>query len=101
MGSRSAFVLEHTMRLHPLRAAIAAALVPAFIAVCSTSTAAPAPLASASQATPAQAAPDFTRLVNEAGPAVVNISVTKQAVSQAPVDRSDPLYPFFRHFNVP
>jgi serine protease Do len=89
------------MRLHPLRAAIAAALVPAFIAGCSTSTAAPAPLASASQATVAQAAPDFTRLVNEAGPAVVNISVTKQAVSQAPVDRSDPLYPFFRHFNVP
>jgi serine protease Do len=89
------------MRLHPLRAAVAAALVPAFIAGCTTSTAAPAPLTAASQPAVAQAAPDFTRLVKEAGPAVVNISVTKQAVSQAPVDDSDPLYQFFRHFNVP
>ena len=85
------------MRLHPLRAAIAAALIPAFVAGCSTSTAAPAPAA----VPQAVATPDFTRLVREAGPAVVNIQVTKQAVSQAPVDENDPLYPFFRHFQVP
>ena len=86
------------MRLHPLRAAIAAALIPAFVAGCSTSTAAPAPAAVATQGV---VMPDFTRLVREAGPAVVNIQVTKQAVSQAPVDENDPLYPFFRHFQVP
>ena len=88
------------MRLHPLRAAIAAALIPAFVAGCSTSTAAPAPVAAAQPAA-VQGAPDFTRLVQQAGPAVVNIQVTKQAVSQAPVDENDPLYPFFRHFQVP
>jgi serine protease Do len=88
------------MRLHPLRAAIAAALIPAFVAGCTTSTAAPAP-APAAAATAVQGAPDFTRLVREEGPAVVNISVTKQAVSQAPVDEDDPLYQFFRRFNVP
>ena len=85
------------MRLHPLRAAVAAALIPAFVAGCTTSTAAPAPVAAAQTAV----TPDFTRLVREAGPAVVNIQVTKQAVSQAPVDEDDPLYPFFKRFNVP
>ena len=90
------------MRLHPLRAAVAAALIPAFVAGCSTSTAAPAaaPVAAA-QPVAVQGAPDFTRLVQLAGPAVVNIQVTKQVVSQAPVDENDPLYPFFRHFQVP
>jgi len=88
------------MRLHPLRAALAAALIPAFVAGCSTSTAAPAPVGAAA-ATQTVVTPDFTRLVREAGPAVVNIQVTKQAVSQAPVDENDPLYPFFRHFQVP
>jgi serine protease Do len=85
------------MRLHPLRAAVAAALIPAFVAGCTTSTAAPAPVATAQTAV----TPDFTRLVRDAGPAVVNIQVTKQAVSQAPVDEDDPLYPFFKRFNVP
>jgi serine protease Do len=49
------------------------------------------------------AAPDFTRLVEEEGPAVVNISVTQQAVAadDAPADHNDPMYQFFRHFGVP
>ncbi len=49
------------------------------------------------------AAPDFTRLVEEEGPAVVNISVTQKAVAgaEAPADRNDPMYQFFRHFGVP
>jgi len=51
----------------------------------------------------AAAGPDFTALVEQAGPAVVNISVTQQAVAAAelPFDRNDPMYEFFHHFQVP
>ena len=88
------------MKLKTLRAASLALLIPAFAAGCSTSTAAAQP------AGPSQAlvvgAPDFTKLAVQAGPAVVNISVTKQeAVSQMPFDQNDPMYQFFKHFGVP
>ena len=99
-------------RARTLRAAVVAALIPAFAAGCTASSAATAP-ASAGATAPTTAAvatraathgaPDFTQLVKQAGPAVVNISVTKEVqTSQAlPFDEDDPMYQFFRRFAVP
>ena len=92
-------------RAPTLRAAVLAALIPAF-AGCTASTAATpatAPVATQSAAV-ARGVPDFTQLVKQAGPAVVNISVTKEAqVSQQslPSDEDDPMYQFFKRFAVP
>jgi serine protease Do len=90
------------------RAAVLAALVPIFVAGCSTSTAAPhaaagASAPSATAPSSVRGMPDFTKLVEQAGPAVVNISVTKEVSSaQAqPFDEDDPMYQFFRRFNIP
>src|SRR5437016_8146104 len=103
---------EITMKMKLIRAAVLAALVPAaFVAGYSASTAGPSPQA-APNAAVAQApagvgfsTPDFSQLAEQAGPAVVNISVTKQAkaalVEQLPFDENDPLFGFFRHFQVP
>ena len=103
-------------RAPSLRAAVLAALIPAFAAGCTTSTAAtPAGGASApasagatapaaTQSAAVRGVPDFTQLVKQAGPAVVNISVTKEAqVSQQslPLDEDDPMYQFFKRFAVP
>src|SRR5690242_11777781 len=98
------------MKLRPptLRAAVLAALIPAFAAGCSTSNAAPHAAAGATTSsitapTPAtHGAPDFTKLVEQAGPAVVNISVTKEAATQgAPLDENDPMSQFFKRFGIP
>jgi serine protease Do len=101
-----------TAKMKPLRAAVLAALVPAFVAGCNTSTAAPtqsaAPAASHA-AVPAQqrqgrnyAVPDFSQLAEQAGPAVVNISVTEKAAptsdQELPFDKDDPMYQFFKRF---
>ena len=95
-------------KLPTLRAALLAALIPAFVAGCSTSSAAPQAGAGASAAVATSAAthgaPDFTQLVKQAGPAVVNISVTKEVSTgeQAlPFDENDPMYQFFKRFAVP
>ena len=48
--------------------------------------------------------PDFSQLVREYGPAVVNISVdaTRPAAqAQPPVDENDPMYQFFKRFQMP
>jgi serine protease Do len=49
--------------------------------------------------------PDFSQLVREYGPAVVNISVdaTTPAAAQPrpPVDENDPMYQFFKRFQMP
>ena len=67
----------------------------------------------ASHAVPAQpqavqagrALPDFSTLVDQAGPAVVNISVVRNIRTAGPsvpgVDRNDPFYEFFRRFQGP
>ena len=100
------------MKTRILHAAVLAALLPALVAGCSPSNAAPQPAApqtTTPQAAPPQAAarlpgPDFTRLVEQVGPAVVNISVTAKATpaTQAlPFDRDDPFYEFFRRFQPP
>jgi serine protease Do len=92
------------MKANVMRAAVAAALLPAFVAGCAPSTAAPSPHVSSAQATVQLPGPDFTQLVQQAGPAVVNISVTHKAtpaVQALPFDKDDPLYEFFRRFQVP
>ena len=50
--------------------------------------------------------PDFSQLVREYGPAVVNISVdattpAAQAQPRPPVDENDPMYQFFKRFQMP
>jgi serine protease Do len=57
-------------------------------------------------AAPARALPDFTALVEQNGPAVVNISTTAQVHAQArefqiPGEPGDPFYEFFRRFQAP
>ncbi len=48
--------------------------------------------------------PDFSALVEQYGPAVVNISTTQKVSPQERqqgMDPNDPLYEFFRRFNIP
>jgi serine protease Do len=48
--------------------------------------------------------PDFSSLVDQYGPAVVNISTTKKVSAQdrqSGLDPNDPFYEFFRRFNIP
>jgi len=49
---------------------------------------------------PAAALPDFTRLIERAGPAVVNVTTTRTtaAIQGIPGAPGDPLYEFFRRF---
>ena len=89
------------MRMHPLRAAVVAALLPFVIAGCSASTAATPAAAAPATASAAVRGPgfDFTQLAKEEGPAVVNISVTKEVAARMPqLDPNDPLNEFFRRF---
>jgi len=58
------------------------------------------------QTSPAQtlALPDFSQLAARAGPAVVNISVTKTVANVAqslPFDENDPFFQFFKRFQIP
>jgi serine protease Do len=101
------------MKMNILRAAVVAAFVSPILAGCNAS-ANPAALSATpvvAQQTAAQPAaqaarlpgPDFTQLAEQAGPAVVNISVTEKAAAadaQQP-DKDDPAYEFFRRFRVP
>jgi serine protease Do len=65
------------------------------------------PLAAATAAAPAASAqlPAFSWIVEQYGPAVVNISVTQEAKggpSLGPqLDPDDPFYEFFKRFNIP
>ncbi len=85
----------------------AAALVPALLGACTANAVTPSPQSQqAVQQAPyaRMAMPDFTRLVREQGPAVVNISSTMKAAAASgdtPLDKNDPLYEFFRRFRVP
>ena len=54
----------------------------------------------------ARALPDFSALVDQYGPAVVNISTTARQPAQAQQDQipgepGDPVYEFFRRFHIP
>jgi serine protease Do len=66
-----------------------------------------APAAAATVAAPAAALlPDFTALVESQGPAVVNITVTQRTQAAAatrdlPFRQDDPMYEFFRRFQIP
>jgi serine protease Do len=70
------------------------------------------PIARAQAAAPATTAaqlgrllPDFTELVDSQGPAVVNISTTTQRTAagprELPLKPGDPMYDFFRRFQIP
>ena len=55
---------------------------------------------------PGRSLPDFTGLVESQGPAVVNISVTQRAANAGatrdlPFKPGDPMYEFFRRFQMP
>jgi serine protease Do len=63
-----------------------------------------APVAAPAARTSTAQLPDFSQLVREYGPAVVNISVEgKRAAAsmQPPVDENDPMYQFFKRFQMP
>jgi serine protease Do len=63
-----------------------------------------APAATVATAAPSRALPDFSQLVDEQGPAVVFISVTKKAGKGDDADAAqgdDELQEFFRRFGVP
>src|SRR5438094_1642771 len=95
---------QPVMKMQP-RAAVLAALFPLVVAGCSASTAATPPAAvPAAPAAPAVRGPGFdcTQLAKDEGPAVVNISVTKEVATQMPqLDPNDPFYQFFRRFQAP
>ena len=64
------------------------------------------PQAQASTPAPARGLPDFTSLVEQYGPAVVNISTTARVHTgaqqfQIPGEPGDPFYDFFRRFQIP
>ena len=101
------------MNRKPIKAVLVAVL-PALVAGCmwegaAAGTAAPSnPASQASTQVPATATtlalPDFSQLAAQAGPAVVNISITKTVanVSQPlPFDQNDPFFQFFKRFQVP
>ncbi len=93
------------MKTKILHAAVIAAFVPALLTGCADSrAAAPAAAPVAQQQSSVNAGrPDFTQLVQQEGPAVVNISVTEKAspTANAPADPDDPMYQFFKRFGVP
>ena len=47
------------------------------------------------------ALPDFSTIVEQVGPSVVNISVTGTAKIAATIDPNDPMFEFFRRFGMP
>jgi serine protease Do len=67
--------------------------------------AAPAPVVPAAGNMAAASLPDFTKIVAQNGPAVVNVrvvGVAKASQRQQPqLDEDDPFYEFFRHFQQP
>ena len=95
------------MKVNVLRAAVLAALLPAVAAGCAPTNAATAAQAVQAPATAAARlpGPDFSRLVEQVGPAVVNISVTQRmqpaAAQGLPFDKDHPFYEFFRRFEGP
>jgi len=102
----------HAMKQKAIYAAVAAAFIPALFSGCSSGIAAnpAAPTVAQTPAVPAtaptRALPDFSTLVAQVGPAVVNISTTitptaDQNQQGLPFDENDPMYQFFRHFQIP
>ena len=95
------------------RSALAAAIIAAFAAGCSSDNlpkvaeAHAAPVASLAQPAGQRSLPDFTALVEAAGPSVVNISVTRTEniagnmpdLSGIPED--SPMFEFFKRFGMP
>jgi len=87
-------------RYHWLRGVTALALT-----ACLSLLTTPAALAQPSPTPVVKGLPDFTGLVEKAGPAVVNIRTTERVArgprGMPPLDESDPFYEFFRRFMPP
>jgi serine protease Do len=93
--------------------AVMIALLPAFIIGCSSNSIAASagasvkaeqPAATQMAATQTRGLPDFSGIAAQAGPAVVNISITKAVANVAqsvPFDESSPFFDFFKRFQVP
>ena len=100
------------MNSKPIKAVLVAVL-PALVAGCMWKGAAADTatfskvVPSASTQSPAGASlalPDFSQLAAQAGPAVVNISITKTLATAAqslPFDKNDPFFQFFKRFQIP
>lgn len=98
-----------------LRSSLLAALMTATLAACLPEGSALSPTHHANAAaleTPVQvpaspanryALPDFSQLVQQVGPAVVNISVVQESMAQgvSGLDPNDPFYDFLRRFGFP
>ena len=94
----------HTLKRNAVAAAVAAAFLPILFSGCTSGIAASQPGAAVQTAAPARALPDFSTLVAQVGPAVVNISTTTTQTAdknQMPLDPNDPMYQFFRQFQMP
>jgi len=101
------------MKSNAITKAIIVTLMPLFIAACdSNGMAAAAPFpAKTDHSLPAQSAqtqtlalPNFSEIVAQEGPAVVNITVTKSATiaeRSMPFDENDPFFQFFKRFQGP
>jgi len=96
---------ESHVKTKIMHAAVLAALLPAFVAGCSPSVSsarAAAPAVVQANTSARVSGPDFSQLAEQAGPAVVNISVTQKAVAaeqqELPFDKNDPMYEFFKRF---
>jgi len=100
------------MKQKTMHAAVLAALIsvfagcsqPGVAAVAPAQPTAGAPVAAQSTALRGAALPDFSGLAEQAGPAVVNISVTKTVATAGtplPFDENDPFFEFFKRFQVP
>lgn len=97
--------MKHTNRFYVTPDLIRRIVLPAFLSLCCLVAAQPVPAEAA-----ARDLPDFSDLVEKAGPSVVNIRTIERVSAQqsgAPgfpfpdMDENDPFFEFFRRFGVP
>src|SRR5689334_25192372 len=112
MQGRIHYERGRTMKRNTIREVLVTALFPVLIAGCTTNGIAASALppkteqsaATQSPSTQSPALPDFSGIAAQAGPAVVNISVTKNVTNVAqslPFDENDPFFQFFKRFQIP
>ena len=100
------------MKHETIRKVLITALFPVLIAGCTTNSVAASAIPPRTEQSPAtqspspqsRALPDFSEIAAQAGPAVVNISVTKTVTNVAqsvPFDENDPFFQFFKRFQIP
>ncbi len=105
--------MQQTLRRAGWTAALVAALAGGYVyrghelATASAAEPAPATQQAAPVVTSRAGVPDFSQIVQQYGPAVVNVSTTgivnasADGAQSQQLDPDDPLFQFFRHFGVP